>query len=183
MNNNHYLDSFSNDQLAEELLKRGVRMGKLSFAEFILALRMGVVANVELVITNSNRDFLMTRREGPDFIGWHFPGSMIWPDETLEQTCRRIAKDEVGVDIAKIRLNIDLNMPRDPETNFRTYKGVRYPIHGCGIVCVAAIASGQLPDFGIFFKSLPPDTTPTHREIFNIYQRFLKTGYTVSVAK
>lgn len=176
MNTNHHLTSFSSDQLAEELLRRGIRMGKLSLAEFILALRMTVAANVLLVITNHRKDFLMTRRDDVDFTGWHFPSSVIWPDETLEQTCRRIAKDEVGVEITNIHLAVGLNLPRDPKFNFRTFKGARFPIHGCGIVCVAAISSGQLPNFGIFFKSLPPDTTPTHREIFNIYHRFLKTG-------
>ncbi len=57
------------------------------------------IPTCELLISRNNgREFLLTYREDQYWRGWHIPGSFNRKPESLEETCQRIAREEVGIE-------------------------------------------------------------------------------------
>jgi 8-oxo-dGTP diphosphatase len=55
---------------------------------------------LNLVITNAEKQVLLTKRSKPSFVdAWHFPGSFLLKDESLPDCLSRIAREELGIGI------------------------------------------------------------------------------------
>lgn len=54
---------------------------------------------VEVIITNTGEDFLLTKRKDTFWDGWHIPGGFIACGELPEDACKRVAKKELGIDV------------------------------------------------------------------------------------
>ena len=55
--------------------------------------------NVEVVVKEKDGIVLTLRKIEPWKGQWHIPGGLVWNKETLEDAVRRVAKDEVGIDV------------------------------------------------------------------------------------
>lgn len=58
---------------------------------------------VELVIKNSEGVLLTLRNIVPYKAYWHLPGGTVLFNETLEQTVKRVAWEELGVKVSSMR--------------------------------------------------------------------------------
>ncbi|MGE0701492.1 MAG: NUDIX domain-containing protein [Hyphomicrobiaceae bacterium] len=66
----------------------------------------GVVAQpvVELLVSHTGRDVLLTPRHDADFQGHHLPGGFVGAGELLEHAVDRIARRELGVSARLVRI-------------------------------------------------------------------------------
>lgn len=176
MKGNLNLEKLSIDILAEELIKRGKKMGDMNFAQFIMTLASTPVTSIELIIKNKKQELLLTYRNDCDFKGWHFPGSLFRRFESFKEACERIAKEELGVKIDNIYKGIGINNLNSPKGHKRLYKGRTYSIHYVGVVCMADLAQGQTPEDGRFFYEQPKEIIDAHKPIFKMCKSFLKNG-------
>jgi len=103
------------------------------------------------VIIQTDKGVLLSKRDIPPAKGkWHIPGGTVFFEETLEQATKRIAKDELGVDIKPIKILGILEYSTKEEMFGK-------PV---SVVFLAKIASGSLkPDEQTtkidFFENLP----------------------------
>lgn len=114
---------------------------------------------VDLVIKD-RRGILFAKRSIQPYLGqWHLPGGRVRLGERLEETARRVAKEETGLQIA-IR---------------RTIGFIQYPsmgirdLHSVGIVFLARPIGGKLRgsrwgESVAFFKSPPAPLAAVHRK-------------------
>lgn len=62
---------------------------------------------LNLIITNSEKQVLLTMRAQPPFENaWHFPGSFLLKDESLHECLIRIAREELGFTIDPIKTTL-----------------------------------------------------------------------------
>jgi ADP-ribose pyrophosphatase YjhB (NUDIX family) len=71
---------------------------KLPMDEFLATFKNVPRIAIDLIVTNSIGQILLTRRNIPPFPGtWHFPGSFLLKDEPILAAQQRIAQDELGL--------------------------------------------------------------------------------------
>jgi ADP-ribose pyrophosphatase YjhB (NUDIX family) len=58
---------------------------------------------VELFITQTGKDYLLTWRDDKDFHGWHIPGGFLGYGESWDDACQRIAMRELGTKLKNIK--------------------------------------------------------------------------------
>lgn len=89
---------------------------------------------VDIVIKN-DQGVILTKRSIQPYIGcWHFPGGTVFKDEKLEQAAKRLAKEELGVNI-----NIEKNL------GVIEYLGNSIKNeHAVAVVLLANILSGEI---------------------------------------
>ena len=91
---------------------------------------------VEVVIKNEN-GIVLTERSIEPYLGlWHIPGGTGVYGEPLERAVRRVAKDEVGVDVEVEKLLGYIEYPDE-----ESVRGFGWPI---GIAFLLKIKSGEL---------------------------------------
>lgn len=117
---------------------------------------------MELVI-RTNKGVLLTRRNIEPLRGkWHIPGGTVLLNETLEQTVKRVAREELGlrVSIKKILGVI--------EYHIKDYFG-----HPIGLVFLVEIISAnsikldEQASAAKFFKIIPPNTVREQKLFLN----------------
>jgi ADP-ribose pyrophosphatase YjhB (NUDIX family) len=90
-----------------------------------------------IIITNEKREILLTKRKYDPSVGkWDLPGGFVNLNETAEESVKREAKEELGIDLVNITYlcsGADRYM----------YKGVNY--HTLGLIFVAKIMDTQIP--------------------------------------
>lgn len=54
---------------------------------------------VEVIVTRTGKDFLLTERHDKFWNGLHIPGGFVLYGESIAQACNRIAQKELGIDV------------------------------------------------------------------------------------
>ena len=81
---------------------------RLPEQEFLETFRNVPRLAVNLIVTDSQDRILLTRRNIPPYQGsWHIPGSFLLKGEPIADAQRRIAKDELGLELDE-QTNISL---------------------------------------------------------------------------
>lgn len=118
---------------------------------------------IDLVIIKDKKVLLTYRRMEPKNV-WHLPGGTVYFRESLHQAAKRVAKQELGLNI-KIEKEI---CSIDYFANKETF------CHAVSIAFLARITSGtiilddQASDYG-FFKNLPEQMYPAHGKFLKKY--------------
>ncbi|TSC59488.1 MAG: NUDIX hydrolase [Candidatus Peregrinibacteria bacterium Greene0416_62] len=110
---------------------------------------------VEVIVTTTGKNFLLTYRKDADWDGWHIPGGYMHYRESIPDACRRIAKQELGIDITFEKC-IDAYMwPDHPYSS------------ALSLVCICKTAG--IPNTGEFFTEIPEKMIPHHWAFLSIY--------------
>lgn len=105
---------------------------------------------VEIILTNSNKAFLLTYRKDNYWDDWHIPGGFMVAKETVSQACKRIAKRELGISVRLEKIE-----------NIFTWKNHPYA-NAMSIICFCK-PLGK-PKDGKFFTKIPKNTIPQHKK-------------------
>lgn len=106
---------------------------------------------VEVVIATPQRGVVLTRRDIPPNVGaWHIPGGTVLFAESLLHAVRRVALDELGLEVQVGELLGAIEYPS------HYLNGLDSPV-GLAFHCAIADASrdAPLPDGGAWFERLP----------------------------
>lgn len=152
-----------NDQEEKRLKKFLVELKpiphlKPEFFETILPLVVTVA--VELVIVKGGK-ILLTWRNDKFYRGWHFPGSIMGVNESFKDTCKRITKEELGVNFKSFKLIDIINNPLD-KTNPRNH-------------LVSLLMSCEIKGksrTGQWFSKCPLDIIPVHKKFWPIIKDY-----------
>jgi ADP-ribose pyrophosphatase YjhB (NUDIX family) len=122
--------------------------------EVFAALR-GVVAQptVELLVTSTGSDVLLTERHDQHWHGVHVPGGFVGVGESMQATCERIAQRELGAGATLERI-------------VGHYVWLEHPYASpLSLLCLCRL--DRAPAEGKFFEmaSLPDDLLREHREL------------------
>jgi len=80
------------------------------------------LVNVDLLITDPEAGVLLTWRPKGNYpAGWHLPGGIIRLRETLEERIRKVALNELSVDVASIAGPIEINQMIHPQAKTRVH--------------------------------------------------------------
>ena len=115
---------------------------------------------VELVIKNNEGILLTLRNIAPYKDYWHLPGGTIFLDETLEQAVKRVALEELGVEVKIIKFLGYIDFIKSKEEKIgRTVS----------LVFLVKIIYGNIKlDFQAseyrFFKKIPKNTIKEHKD-------------------
>ena len=110
---------------------------------------------LELVITRSGADFLLTERVDEHWNGWHIPGGFLGCGEAIEAACLRIARADLGIAVELERVVGAYTWPDHPYAS------------AVSLICVcrarAPVSVGQ------FFVTPPDKMVPHHREFLHCF--------------
>lgn len=112
---------------------------------------------VEVLLTRSEKDFLLTYRRDNLWDGWHIPGGFIAYKETLADACDRVARRELGISVKFEKL-------------VTAYVWQDHPYAG-SISLVCKCTALEEPKEGKFFTEIPKDIIRHHGEFI---QEFLR---------
>jgi colanic acid biosynthesis protein WcaH len=80
------------------------------------------LVNVDLLITDPKAGVLLTWRPTGNYpAGWHLPGGIIRLRETFEERIRKVALNELSVDVASIVGPIEINQMIHPDATTRVH--------------------------------------------------------------
>ncbi|MBN1262913.1 MAG: NUDIX hydrolase [Candidatus Pacebacteria bacterium] len=113
---------------------------------------------VEVIISQTGKDFLLTKRNDHRWHGWHLPGGFMIAGESLEETCQRIGRWELKIEVS-LKKFIDIFVWPD-----HPYAQV------VSLICLCQ--SPQKPKAGRFFTRIPSRLFPHHEEFI---KKFLKS--------
>jgi 8-oxo-dGTP diphosphatase len=124
------------------------RMPRIAFESL-----KGVVVQpaVELLVTSTGRDVLLTRRDDEYWSGFHIPGGFVGCGETLQMACTRVANAELGVSASMERLVGHYTWPDHPYAS------------ALSLLCLCRVE--QPPRHGQYFDRLPSDILAGHRQL------------------
>ena len=116
---------------------------------------------VEVIIKN-REGILFTKRLIPPYVGsWHFPGGTVYYKETIEDAVKRVAKDELGVEVEIERFIGFVHYP-----NLIRDEGWDWPIGAAHLVKITkGVPRGSEQGEKVkFFNNLPQNVVPTQGE-------------------
>lgn len=98
---------------------------KLSKEDFLKSFEFAPRLAIELLIENPKGELLLIKREHEPFIGdWHVPGGFLLKDEPINDCIRRLAKEELGLEInpkKTERLGLFETIGKDPRGHILHY--------------------------------------------------------------
>ena len=107
---------------------------------------------VEVVITAPERGVLLTRRDIPPNVGaWHIPGGTVLFGEPLVQTVKRVARDELGLEVVVGELLGYIEYPSHYDNGLDSPVGLAFATE----VVPRLPGASELPDGCEWFSSLP----------------------------
>ena len=107
---------------------------------------------VEVVIMAPERGVLLTRRDIPPNVGaWHIPGGTVLFGEPLVQTVRRVARDELGLEVVVGELLGYIEYPSHYNNGLDSPVGLAFATE----VVPRLPEAKELPDGCEWFSSLP----------------------------
>jgi ADP-ribose pyrophosphatase YjhB (NUDIX family) len=116
-----------------------------------------------MMVQNQGREFLLSHRTGKHWNGWHIPGSYIRRDETLQATCNRVAREEVGLEgVTGLRQIAILKWTDHP---FGAPVSIVMVCHPIGLV----VENENLK----FFDYVPSPIVQNHAKFLGAYLNFL----------
>jgi len=132
----------------------------LSQAEFDAVFGRVPRLTVEVIIQTDDGLVLTQRSIEPCIGSWHIPGGTVRFGESLTQAVRRVARDELGVEV---KVGRQLGYIEYPDLSKVGYRG--WPV---GIAFSATIRSGELTgseqgEIIRCFRQLPDDIFPNQR--------------------
>ncbi len=115
---------------------------------------------VEVIVTTNGKNFLLTDRHDADWNGWHIPGGYLQYRESIPDACARIAKKELGIEIAFDRLIDAFMWPDHPYSS------------ALSLVCICKASADVKPKAGEFFTEIPQKMIAHHA---GFLRKFLMT--------
>ena len=106
--------------------------------------------SVEVLITKTGKDFLLTYRDDDYWHGWHIPGGFMLYQESIEHACQRLARKEVGIKVKFQRL-------------ITAYMWLDHPF-GSPLSLVCLCTTKDAPSDGQFFTEIPENMVNHHDE-------------------
>lgn len=80
---------------------------KLPFKTFLKTFKFVPRVAVNLLVKNSSKQILLTKRAKPPFAGyWHIPGSFLLKGEKLADCIERVAREELGIKLEKEKVKL-----------------------------------------------------------------------------
>lgn len=117
------------------------------------------------LIVETERGILLTLREKNGFLGlWHLPGGTVYYREHTEDSVRRLAREELGVDVKILKFLRFLEYFSEEEQ-----RGFGYSV-SLVFVCKAKSLDFTLDDQAVraqFFKVIPKNSVSEQKEMLN----------------
>lgn len=86
-------------------MRKSKALAKLPLKLFVESFKYAPRAAVNLLVAREDGAILLTQRKKPPFAGkWHLPGSFLLKGEALMDCARRVAKEELGMDVTDFQL-------------------------------------------------------------------------------
>ena len=132
---------------------------KLPYDKVLESFKLAPRIAIDLWVKNEDGGVLYTKRDVEPYKGmWHLPGSFLLLGETVDECIKRLAEEELGLEIAgngfKLRyLDEDLQEPRG------------HVVHLVYEVRVKKSEVAEIESKKFFFEP-PAYMIPTHRNIF-----------------
>jgi ADP-ribose pyrophosphatase YjhB (NUDIX family) len=127
--------------------------------------RLVVQPAVELVIENECGGVLLTYRKDQYWDAWHIPGGFMAPGESIAETCSRVAKRELGIDV-DFRKVIDVcSWPEHPPHPYASL---------ISIFAKCVLAGEEPPHDGTFYGSSDYGSSDWPQKILPAHESFLR---------
>lgn len=136
---------------------------KLSYSEFKSIYTKVPRLTVELLVKSSQGILLVKRAIPPSVGSWYLPGGTVLFDETVEQAVERVAKEELGVEVATLKF-------LEVKDWYKTKNALGHPV---SLIYQVKLKNSQIKldrqssDYGFFMK--PP------RKIMKEYKILFKS--------
>ena len=134
------------------------------------------IVNVDLLIQNSLGETLLVWRNDKFHTGWHFIGGVLRNNESLSSRIKKVASDELNVDLQIVTGPIELNEMIFPQNNYRNH--FLSFLYNCKVksnfnMNLKYLESGT-PNHGEWkwFKHAPKDLIPEQSS----YRKYFKKG-------
>ena len=143
---------------------------------FLFATTMMPVANIDLLITNDNREVLLTWRDDIYFgKGWHIPGGCMRIKETIEERVQKTALDEIGSKVMYDKTPITVRESfADKDRPWLSNQLERS--HNISLLFAAKLPEGYVIDnngrqeheagYMKWFTNVPSDLLNAHRKLY-----------------
>lgn len=143
------------------MTERGRPPGWLSRAEFDSIFSRVPRLCVEVVIVAPTRGVLLTLRDIPPRVGaWHIPGGTVLFAEPVVEAVKRVAGDELGLEVGVGELLGYIEYPSHYENGLDSPVGLAFRCEPVG----GAPPGEQLPAGSAWFSRLPPGLYDEQRE-------------------
>ena len=110
---------------------------------------------VEVLITQNNKNFLLTERHDEFWNGWHIPGGFILAKENIIDACNRLAQKELGIGVEFQKILTTYAWPNHPYAN------------ALSIVCVCKPLGD--PKVGKYFTKIPENVIKNHIQFLETF--------------
>lgn len=114
---------------------------------------------VEVLITNTDKDFLLIHRKDEHWNGWHIPGGFMLHKESIEKACNRLANKELGISVKFEKIITAYMWPDHP--------------YGSPISIVCKCNTDQKSKAGKFFTEIPPNMVPHHGSFVKQFLQYI----------
>jgi len=138
---------------------------KLSHHKFLRTFGLVPRLAVNILVTNRKNEFLLTQRAIPPRVGvWHYPGSFLLKGEGLLVCLKRVAKNELGLDITPSKCRL-LGVFEDIDEDPRGH--VVDIIYGYKVGSGTKFKPGKDTKEIRFFKKIPAKTGFNHSDVLS----------------
>lgn len=142
-------------RLLKELKESGLSPPNTPFAIWTELATILPAPAVEVLVTRTGRDFLLTKRNDKYWQGWHIPGGFMLAKESVENACLRIAKKELGI---KVNFTSILMI----------YAWTNHPFaNALSLVCICRPDGNPLD--GHYFQEIPRNVIIPHRKFLKCF--------------
>jgi ADP-ribose pyrophosphatase YjhB (NUDIX family) len=116
---------------------------------------------VEVVVVRPDRGVLLLRRDIPPNVGaWHIPGGTVLFGEALVEAVRRVAHDELGLEVEAGPLLGYIEYPSHYDNGLDSPVGLAFRSE----LVDSAVTAERLPEGCAWFKRLPSELYEEQRE-------------------
>lgn len=117
------------------------------------------------IVIKTDRGILMTLRDIEPYKDlWHIPGGTVLYSETIEEAVKRIARQELGIEVEVLNLIGYVELPSEKKS-----QGWGWTV---ALQMLCAIKSGEIKldnqarEFGFFQSLIPDNTVEEHKMVF-----------------
>ncbi|MGK7877535.1 MAG: NUDIX hydrolase [Xenococcaceae cyanobacterium] len=142
-------------ELLEALKEEGLAAPKMPFLVWQALHGLVPLPAVEVIISQTGKDFLLTYRQDEYWDGWHIPGGFVGCGESIEGACNRIAQQELGIGVVFKRVITAYMWPNHPYANTLS------------LVCWCVPCTP--PKEGEFFTEIPDKMVPHHADFITAF--------------
>jgi len=143
--------------LLEKLKKENLTIPNMPLDIWFALNKVVPLTAVEVIITNTGKDLLLTKRKDMFWDGWHIPGGFIGLNESIEDTCKRVAREELGISIEFKEVLDAYVWPDHP--------------YASSISIICRCKTSDKPKVGKFFRKIPKKIVSHHDEFIEIFRK------------